>query len=311
LIGAGDHDNWYVLESIDPGPSAIFQPSYFEYDHRYVNHLANKVRLRYASPLRLMGLWHRHPGSLDRFSGTDDSTHVRYLDPCGGMLISGLANVDPSFRLTFYLVSGNPPTHQKLDYVVGAEHFPNGLLAELSVSDLLKRVNDYEHRTSPRIPALQEIRIGTPGIAWGQSGPVDEVILGRNSETSYFYSLMRPIRKFFGREESSQSSCVDWSRRATAPISGKEDGSAKEEVLEMLDIELEYLGNQQDFEYELEMGPSGIVLNMRPLAAVEAYSSRLELLFTLEKDHRVVKHGSQTYTFRKGIVKELAAKKFS
>src|SRR3984885_15814906 len=68
LLGNYRDDKWFVVESIDPGPKAVLLHSYFEYDHSYVNHLSNKVRQRYAAPLRLLGLWHRHPGSFDRFS---------------------------------------------------------------------------------------------------------------------------------------------------------------------------------------------------------------------------------------------------
>lgn len=79
FLGYRKGDVWYVIESIDPGPNSVFQPAYFEYDQDYINHLINKVSRLYSLQLDLIGLWHRHPGSYDSFSGTDDGTNTKYL----------------------------------------------------------------------------------------------------------------------------------------------------------------------------------------------------------------------------------------
>ena len=73
FLGKVIGDTWYVVESIDPGPNSIFEVAYFEYDQPYVQHLINKVAAIYQERLELIGLWHRHPGSFDQFSGTDIS----------------------------------------------------------------------------------------------------------------------------------------------------------------------------------------------------------------------------------------------
>ena len=75
FLGKVIGDTWYVVESIDPGPNSIFEVAYFEYDQPYVQHLINKVAAIYQERLELIGLWHRHPGSFDQFSGTDDQTN--------------------------------------------------------------------------------------------------------------------------------------------------------------------------------------------------------------------------------------------
>ena len=108
LLGYRDGADWVVVESTDPGPGSIHQFSYFEYDQAYVNHLINRIRHYYVRPLEVLGLWHRHPGSFDRFSGTDDGTNLDFagLSPVGA--ISGLVNVDPTVRLTFRHVTANP-----------------------------------------------------------------------------------------------------------------------------------------------------------------------------------------------------------
>lgn len=98
LLGKIIGNTWYVIESLDPGPNSIFQQSYFEYDTPYVTHLANKITRFYQTKLQLLGLWHRHPGSFDSFSSTDDSTNREYALRNSAGAISGLVNLDPDFR---------------------------------------------------------------------------------------------------------------------------------------------------------------------------------------------------------------------
>lgn len=104
LLGHARDGVWTVIEAIDPGPAARFSPVTFEYDTAYVNHLARKVAGCYRRPLRLIGLWHRHPGSFDRFSPEDDDTNRLFaiLSPEGAL--SCLVNLDPIFRITAYHV---------------------------------------------------------------------------------------------------------------------------------------------------------------------------------------------------------------
>ena len=78
FLGVVERDTWYIVETIDPGPKSIFEVAYFEYDQQYTQHLINKVANLYDEKLNLIGLWHRHPGSFDVFSGTDDGTNTKY-----------------------------------------------------------------------------------------------------------------------------------------------------------------------------------------------------------------------------------------
>ena len=104
LLGHCRSGVWHVIEAIDPGPCSRFSPVSFAYDTTYVNHLARKVAGYYQRPLRLIGLWHRHPGSLDRFSHDDDITNHRYAIQSPDGAISCLVNLDPHFRITAYHV---------------------------------------------------------------------------------------------------------------------------------------------------------------------------------------------------------------
>ena len=125
-------DVWYVVEAIDPGPNSVFTPVQFEYDQPYTQHLINKTASLYALRFGLIGLWHRHPGSFDEFSLTDDETNLKYSRLNDGCAISALVNVDPDFRLTVYLVrpsdDGTSVSYQGIPYEVGDDRFPEGFM---------------------------------------------------------------------------------------------------------------------------------------------------------------------------------------
>lgn len=123
FLGYREDDVWHVVETIDPGPHSVFEVAYFEYDQKYVNHLAQKIARLYEKPLELVGLWHRHPGSFDRFSGTDDGTNKQYASLHKDGAISALVNIDPEFRLTVYHVQ-KPLRYTKVEYSVEKESFP-------------------------------------------------------------------------------------------------------------------------------------------------------------------------------------------
>lgn len=128
FLGKVIDDTWYVVEAIDPGPKSIFEVAYFEYDQKYTQHLINKIANLYNEKLELIGLWHRHPGSFDQFSSTDDGTNAKYasMRKCGA--ISALVNVDPKFRLTVYHVN-SPCRYSTISYDVGDNLIPDELLA--------------------------------------------------------------------------------------------------------------------------------------------------------------------------------------
>lgn len=118
-----DNGLWVVMEVIPPGIDSVHQYAYFEYDEKFVNYLAESVATKYENKLELLGLWHRHPGSMDTFSGTDDGTNRIFagLRSCGA--ISGLVNVDPNFRMTMRHVS-NPLHYEIVDVEVGDDLIP-------------------------------------------------------------------------------------------------------------------------------------------------------------------------------------------
>lgn len=118
-----DNGYWIVMEVLPPGINCIHEIAYFEYDEVFVNYLANSVASKYAMKLDVLGLWHRHPGSMDVFSGTDDGTNLTFarMNPNGA--ISGLVNIDPVFRFTLRHVTA-PLQYEIVEFEVGDDLIP-------------------------------------------------------------------------------------------------------------------------------------------------------------------------------------------
>ncbi len=127
FLGTVIDGTWYIIEAIDPGPKSIFEVAYFEYDQKYTQHLINKVANLYDKQLSLIGLWHRHPGSFDQFSSTDDGTNAKYAAMRAEGAVSALVNIDPTFRITMYKVD-SPCRYTQIKYEVGDELIPEELL---------------------------------------------------------------------------------------------------------------------------------------------------------------------------------------
>lgn len=135
---------WYIIETLDPGPKSVFRQDYFEYDQPYTTHLINKRARLYKHNLTLIGLWHRHPGSFDIFSSTDDGTNTSYakLRPEGALSI--LVNIDPVFRLSVFHVgldASGRARYTQLSYSVGDEKIPAEIREYKKASDLQKRID--------------------------------------------------------------------------------------------------------------------------------------------------------------------------
>ncbi len=95
---------WVVLENIPPGYLSRHSWAEFSYDEEFVRYLANTVARQYKCKLEVLGLWHRHPGSMDYFSSVDDGTNIKYAGMNSMGAISALVNCDPKMRLTMYHV---------------------------------------------------------------------------------------------------------------------------------------------------------------------------------------------------------------
>jgi len=124
---------WVVVEAIPPGIKSIYQRSYFEYDTKFVNYLSNVIANQYKGNLHVLGLWHRHPGSMDVFSTTDNGTNIKFAKANQHGAISGLINCDPKMRLTMYHVD-HQCRYTKIEWSVDDGIIPENLL-ELRFTD--------------------------------------------------------------------------------------------------------------------------------------------------------------------------------
>lgn len=146
---------WYIVETIDPGINCIFQQAYFEYDDVYLNHLMNKVDRLYKKPLEIIGLWHRHPGSFDQFSSTDDGTNIKYARRYPDGAISALVNIDPNFRITVYHVT-DPLSYRKVKYTYGDRYFPPEFLAYAAANKYLNQINHHNSTENGLLSKLKK-----------------------------------------------------------------------------------------------------------------------------------------------------------
>lgn len=123
-----DNDTWIVIENVSPGFKSTHRSAYFEYDTDFVTYLANVLANQYKGNLRILGLWHRHPGNMDIFSSTDEQTNRNYASDCLQGAISALVNCDPKMRMTMYHVAQNGQHHLAEWYVDDGDIIPQELL---------------------------------------------------------------------------------------------------------------------------------------------------------------------------------------
>jgi hypothetical protein len=171
-----DNGCWLVMEVLPPGygeeregDNVHHEYAYFEYNKRFVNYLAKSVSEQYEVPLELLGLWHRHPGSMNVFSSTDDVTNKAFasLNPKGA--ISGLINVDPQLRMTMYHVPHKEsnvfgrPSYDVVDVeVVGIGDVPEEFCKLRYYDGTERTLHPYPPRKSTS--STNENTIGSEGV---------------------------------------------------------------------------------------------------------------------------------------------------
>lgn len=124
LLGIIDKDTWYVVEATDPGLSTFHNRVHHEMDEKYHNHVYPVISRLYEKDLCLLGLWHRHPGTLNTFSGDDNRTNTSYSEAIGNGTLSFLLNFVPDAQLTcYYLDDRGTGSYYKPDVRIGDKYF--------------------------------------------------------------------------------------------------------------------------------------------------------------------------------------------
>lgn len=124
LLGIVDGDIWYVVEATDPGLSTFHNRVHHEMDEKYHNHIYPVISRLYEKDLCLLGLWHRHPGTLNTFSGDDNRTNTSYSEAIGNGTLSFLLNFVPDAQLTcYYLDDKGTGSYYKPEVRIGDKYF--------------------------------------------------------------------------------------------------------------------------------------------------------------------------------------------
>ncbi|MBG0787547.1 MAG: Mov34/MPN/PAD-1 family protein [Anaerolineaceae bacterium] len=144
FLGHFEKGVWYVIEASDPGIAGIFRVAYHESDDVYQNHVCDVISRTYKNPLVFLGMWHRHPGSFDKFSSTDDRTNFKYARSVNNGCISALINYDPDFRITFYyaeIQEEDQVSYTQVDFEVGDDKISNKeMMALASNAEIISRL---------------------------------------------------------------------------------------------------------------------------------------------------------------------------
>lgn len=107
LLGYRDGTTVHVTVALPPGPRSQASPVMLKYNEEFQNYVFGVITELMGQKAGLLGLWHRHPGSLDRFSGVDAVAHEQFGKVLNGGVISLLLNLDGpegSPRVTGYFV---------------------------------------------------------------------------------------------------------------------------------------------------------------------------------------------------------------
>ncbi len=199
-----DNGCWLVMEVLPPGygegregDNVHHEYAYFEYNRRFVNYLAKSVAEQYEIPLELLGLWHRHPGSMNVFSGTDDVTNKTFASQNTKGAISGLINVDPQLRMTMYHVPHNEayvagrPAYDVVEVeVINTEDIPEDYRKLRYYDGTEKSLHPYAPKksSSAKNNQRESVRQSTPLF---NNQPVNQVADGLPRVTSWLINLKK------------------------------------------------------------------------------------------------------------------------
>lgn len=270
FLGTVEDDIWYVIEAIDPGPKSIFEVAYFEYDQKYTQHLINKIANLYNHKLNLIGLWHRHPGSFDQFSSTDDGTNAKYATLNTQGAISALVNIDPKFRLTVYQVD-RPCRYSHIEYDVGDHLIPNRYL-ELKAPDTYYSMMDNMLRG----------RVSQSGGLGGYHGSVS---------LASFLKLITP--------HMTELIVTDLDTTHM-----QFDAEAQEKVLDAIMEDLSFLADDAKIEVSISMLDNALVMSQEAIDK----TTNMYFGFSAQKESVVVSFNGKCYLYHSGLLKEMYSK---
>jgi len=271
FLGCHENGNWYVVEAIDPGPKSVFQATYFEYDQKYTQHLINKIARLYRAKLGLIGLWHRHPGSFDEFSSTDDGTNSDYAKSTPAGAISALVNIDPHFRITPYHVAW-PLRYAKVSYKVGDDLIPAYLLQMKNAEQSLEFINGYADKS----------------FASSGSSPASR------SKTD-FVLLLEAIRK--------KLSAVPF-QITGEDIRPEDAGTHKDVLIDALLDDITYFSESRGLSLKVEQNEGSLSLSHK---GANGTVTKIYFVYLAKRNQIVFSYGDNFYSYTPGLFSGLLA----
>lgn len=270
FLGTVQDDTWYIIEAIDPGPKSIFEVAYFEYDRKYTQHLINKIANLYDKQLTLIGLWHRHPGSFDKFSSTDDGTNAKYASMREEGAISALVNIDPTFRITMYQVD-RPCRYRKIPYDVGDNLIPDEFL---------------KFKTPDRFYSIMD-NILYPSVT------------SRTSTDGYHKSVSLASFMKFILPQIKDEECTDVE---TNNLLG--DKSTQEQLIDEIFDDLTFMADTLEIETAISLDNSYLIVYQEALER----TTKLYFMLSVVKHAIVLSYDDKCYTYRRGLFTEAFGK---
>lgn len=265
FLGTVKNDTWYIIEAIDPGPKSIFEVAYFEYDQKYTQHLINKIANLYDEKLSLIGLWHRHPGSFDQFSSTDNGTNAKYAAMRKEGAISALVNIDPDFRITMYQVN-QPCRYQKIAYEIGDQLIPEELLKYKSPEKFCSIMKNLMYPTD-------------------------------RTETSNQYHKSVSLSSFmkFITPQLETEKCTDVENNNLMS-----DAETQELLIEEIVDDLTFMADTVDVETAMSLSDNYLTVYQEAIDK----TTRLYFMYSIVKQAVILSYGDTCYIYHKGLFRE-------
>lgn len=270
FLGAVQDNTWYIIEAIDPGPKSIFEVAYFEYDQKYTQHLINKIANLYDKQLSLIGLWHRHPGSFDQFSSTDDGTNSKYASMREEGAISALVNIDPVFRITMYQVD-RPCRYKKIAYDVGDNLIPDEFL---------------KFKTTDKFNSIMQSILHPPAAS-------------RNTTDGYHKSVSLASFMKFILPQIKDEECSDVE---TNNLLG--DESIQEHLIDEIVDDLTFMADTLGIETAISLNGNYLTVYQEAIDK----TTKLYFMFSVVKHTIVLSYENKCYTYRRGLFSEAIEK---
>lgn len=270
FLGAYADDTWYIVEAIDPGPKAVFEVAYFEYDQAYTQHLIRKIANLYETELHLIGLWHRHPGSFDIFSSTDDGTNAKYAQLNSPGAISALVNIDPNFRITMYHVN-RPCKYTKIDYEVGDDLIPANL---------------FKFKTPEHFESLMNKFLRTKDVVVAKENEHHKSV-----SFSFFLKTIAP----YLQEHICESIIAE---------PDMDEKAVRARMIDELIDDISYLSDDVGAEITVLQREKYIVLVQEAVEGI----TRLYFAYAEKEDKVIFEHNGKSYYYQSGLFKKLFEK---